>query len=469
MIGLIAKMSFAIATLGATSLNQVSINAVPPGGTLDLSAVNAPVTITATLKFTSPIKVTNCHVQVNCQTGKGGTCMAVQTDNFSFVAKDRSCVITQAQQADQPIAFNLGSHQNAALKNFKLDWNEDNQDVQGYYYTPIASNFSGFNGGQTVLNNVVIDNVEITRGGQRGIDLRGARNVSLTNSWFHQTGVNVGGNVDPAHASAGNSVSIGIGQDKNGPIIFSQNTVCSGNLVEEQGDSFRCGDTNVTLTNNTVYGPAWFGHQPWGTSGGFDLDGITGLTGSGNSVYDVYSASAWLIPLCYGMNSPDSTCSTGTFVPTVNVTLTGDYFYSGPEVNQYGCRGSIGCEVPASADIQLGTTFYTTPQENITLTNETFVGTVVSVQNVANWSITGSLDGYASTYFPAALEIWGPANNTFTESVTILNHDGGLKDGVFVNSDVNGTPCTLGPNQIDPSIPKPYYYYQNHDPGCIRH
>ena len=53
--------------------------------------------------------------------------------------------------------------------------------------------------------------------------------------------------------------------------------------------------------------------------------------------------------------------------------------------------------------------------------------------------------------------------------MTILNHDGALKDGVFVNSNVNGAPCTLGPNQIDPSIPKPYYYYQNHDPGCIRH
>ena len=450
MVGLLAKLSFALATVAATSLNQASINAVPPGGTLDLSAVNTPVTITATLTFATPIKVANCHVQITCKTAKGGACMAVQTDNFSFVAKDKTCVITQPQQADQPVAFSLGGHQNTTLKNFKLDWNEDNQDVQGYYYTAIASNFSGFNGGQTVLNNLVIDNVEITRGGHRGIDLRGARNVSISNSWFHQTGVNVGGNIDPAHAAPGNSISVGIGQDKNGPIMFSQNTTCSGNLVEEQGDSFRCGDVNVTLTNNKIYGPAWFGHQPWGTSSGFDLDGVTGLIGSGNSVYDTYSVSAWLIPLCYGMNSPDSTCSTGTFVPTVNATLTGDYFYSGPEVNQYGCRGNIGCGVPASADIQLGSTFYSTPENSIILTNETFVGTVVSVQNVTNWSLTGSLDGYASTYFPAAVTISGPANNTFTESVTILNHDGALKDGVFVNSNCKWHTLHAGPEPNRP-------------------
>ena len=188
--------------------------------------------------------------------------------------------------------------------------------------------------------------------------------------------------------------------------MFSQNTTCSGNLVEEQGDSFRCGDVNVTLANNKIYGPAWFGHQPWGPSSGFDLDGVTGLIGSGNSVYDAYSVSAWLIPLCGSIvltaRAQPEHSSLRSMPHSREITSTVD-----PRLTSMGVAGTSVARIPASADIQLGSTFYSTPENNIILTNETFVGTVVSVQNVTNWSLTGSLDGYASTYFPGRVRFRG--------------------------------------------------------------
>jgi len=441
-----------------SAANFVSaVAAAPAGSTLDMSAVSSPITLTSTLTVSNPLKITGCKVQINCSTGQN-KCVNIATDDFSFEGASKSCVITQPTHADQAIAFYLGARKRITLKGFKLDWNEDNQDA-GPYYTAIASNTSSFNTYPGCnLSDVRIEDLEVTRAGHRGIDFRGSCRVWLINNYFHQTGINVAG------TDAGNSVSIDLGGDIAHPtslsdMAISQDTWCIGNKIDEQGDTFKCGNVRSHVIGNTVRGPADFGHQPWWTSGGIDGANMWDGEFIGNTVRNTFTDALSIGQTCIG--GTGTSCSSGTIISPTNMRVIGNQFFCDSKAVAYGWRGSYAGP-GASCHTTFGITYYTAAfASGYTVTGNTYQGVTAMIGNLNKFSLAsntfdgwwgGETTGGPYTSWPVFVD--GNIAAFYVGGNTIVNSSSNpqatLPAAIYVSTAVSApTPCTIASNPID--------------------
>ena len=404
-------------------LTQAAIDATPAGGVLDMSALHGTQTIASTITTTAPITIKGCkNLTISCAMpgGDGTKCFDVKAGGFQFLAEDASCVVTQPDNQNIQAAFYLGSGSHFILRNFKIDWNEVGQTASGphaslVYLTAIRSSASGYNYGPYPtgcnLTDVLIDHIEMTGGGQRGIDFRGSCDVWLKDSYFHDTGYAVGG----VGVTGGNSVSIDLGSDKSvihtiDDIAFSHNTHCINNTVVNHGDSFKCGNFDSHVIGNTVFGSAYVGKPAWLFASGIDAGNTSDSEYVGNRVYDTWNNMLGTFPTCINIGTIDPTCSNGYLIVPRNMSFVNNQFHADAKLNAYGCIDCGSNNNGSTSAVLIGTGYYVGGvQENITIVGNVFDHVELQASNSESMTIANnSFNGLAAASFPAAMYIAGP-------------------------------------------------------------
>jgi hypothetical protein len=378
--------------------------------------------------------------------GTDSGCLSVQTDDLNFTgASQGSCTLTQPTGTGIQTAIYIGSHRNIKLSKFTIDWNEENQtDAQGQYYTGIrsASIIPTVCGGAT---DIMISEMKFTRAGHRAVDLRGVCRAYVTGNYFFKTGVNVASN---PIMGRGNSLSIDMGSDGRGGMQDSYDTWCSNNIVEEHGDSFRCGNQRQHVVGNSVRGAVEFGDLPWWTETGIDAVGAIDSEFRDNYVSNTFNNSIILIPYVENGDVP------------ANVTISGNTFHADHLLCPSGvlpCPQKGGRDIEPFSEISLtdgGTGHAIT---NITFTKNIVRGPVVQAVNVNGLAVQGNIfDSEAAAfwgYFDAGVILDGAslANFNVTNNY-FVNH---LR-GIYMGSNaVAPQPCALHKNIFQPSVKYP--------------
>ena len=145
-----------------------------------------------------------------------------------------------------------------ASNNVTINGNEANQSgyvVNTHYLTGWHTSALGGGSGLWLTNSY------ITRGGNRGVDWRGVTNYHVNhNQWFNN-GMAVGG----TGVSKGNSLSVDIGVNSGN--ILSVGGECLDNINNTHGDSFKCGNSDFTVSDYTYYGAEYAGQTPFRAAG----------------------------------------------------------------------------------------------------------------------------------------------------------------------------------------------------------
>jgi hypothetical protein len=436
-------------TLLANGANLQSVlNATPANGVVDMGPVSSPITLASVLNIPNPVTIKGCRVQITCAMSDPGTssgCINVAADDVT-IEGTRKCIITQGNAADIQTAIYVGSRNRLTFRGFKIDWNEDNQtNVYGAtgsnYYTGIRS--AGYNLDSSLgsAHDIHIEDMEFTRTGHRAIDFRGTHRVWITGSYFHQTGVAVGG----TGVYKGNSVSIDIGSTVGGAApVPSYDSWCLNNIVEEQGDSFRCGNIRSHLKGNRIFGRAFFGNVPWWTETGIDSVGYVDAEIVQNSTYDIFNNSL----------SVDDLFTLGVHYTPTNIRISDNLFSCSAQMATMTNLG--GGSTTSQCMVRISDAGYGTTLQHVTFSHNNLFGIQFVLTNVNGWTVANntfdSFNGSAPTTYLAAI------NGANTKNFVIMgnaltNYPRGFN---FLPLMTSPAGCTIYNNAFDSTVTFPY-------------
>ena len=261
---------------------QAAIDDVPTDGTVYVPDGTSE-TLSATLTIGKPLTLRlGRNVTLTCGmtiAGAGTGGIDVTSSNVEIIGV-RTSLVTQPNAQNIQTMIHLHGNSQIKLFGFKLDGNEDNQtdptaDNSGTaFYTGIRTSSGG--------SDITIEKMEITRSGDRAIDIRGTDKVWILENYIHGTGLNIAGQTAIA-ASAGNALSIGI----DGAVL-SNDVWIINNLFEQWGDSVETSHGfRIHWIGNTLKGRRFFGNTPRDDEVGIGLTGAQDVEVIGNQIYDV--------------------------------------------------------------------------------------------------------------------------------------------------------------------------------------
>lgn len=200
-----------------------------------------------------------------------GSLLNITADNVTIEGVGPATVLKKSGALNQQALISSSTKKRITIRNLKIDGDEASYTTQSSkYFTCWVS--------AAASADLRLENVEVTACGHRAIDWRGTARSWVVNNYIHDTGIaTVGGS--PLN---GNSVSI----DVDGT-THSTDATCTGNVVAQHGDSFKCGNDHITVSGNWIYGRAFFGNTAMTTESGIDALGTYDGTISDNHLIEI--------------------------------------------------------------------------------------------------------------------------------------------------------------------------------------